>query len=149
MTTELQVLAWGCVLGIAHILIAAQAATAQYGAKWGFSSREGDVPPARPLVGRLQRAQRNYFETFPLAAAAILIVSVAGIGTHWTAGRCPGLDRGARRLFPGLRGRHPGRPYAAVSARGRRYRDGAVAGADLATSPHGRTDRGRLAAVLK
>ena len=85
MTIELKILAWGCVLGIAHIIIAAQAATAQYGARWGLGSREGEVPPPRPVVGRLQRAQRNYFETFPVAAAAILIDAAAGIGTHWTA----------------------------------------------------------------
>ena len=34
-----------------------------------------DVDPAAPspIVGRLLRAQANYFETFPIAAAALLI----------------------------------------------------------------------------
>lgn len=70
---ELKVLAWGCVLGSAHIFAAAQAKTAQYGRAWNVSARDAELPPPRPVVGRLMRAQANYFETFPIVAAALLI----------------------------------------------------------------------------
>lgn len=33
----------------------------------------------------MMRAQANYFETFPVMAATILIVSIAGIESRWTA----------------------------------------------------------------
>ena len=32
----------------------------------------------KPVAGRLDRAQRNFLETFPLFAAAVLIAHVAG-----------------------------------------------------------------------
>ncbi|HEX7871446.1 MAG TPA: MAPEG family protein [Sphingobium sp.] len=85
MSTELIVLAWGCILGLVHIFAAANAKTKQYGPKWNMGPRDGVLPEPNPLVGRLMRAQANYFETFPLAAAAILIVAVAGLTSRWTA----------------------------------------------------------------
>src|SRR3546814_7849576 len=33
----------------------------------------------------MKRAQANFLETFPIAAAAILIVQVAGLNSTWTA----------------------------------------------------------------
>src|SRR5690606_29981037 len=85
MSVELTVLAWGCVLGLVQIFVAAQLATRQYGVGWGLSSREEPVPPPTPLVGRMRRAQANFLETFPIAAAAILIVETAGLANGWTA----------------------------------------------------------------
>ena len=85
MTTELIVLAWGCILGIVHIFLAVRFKTRQYGTKWNVGARDGELPPPQPIVGRLARAQANFFETFPIYAAAALIVSVAGLGDRWTA----------------------------------------------------------------
>jgi len=85
MTTELTVLAWGCVLAILHFFIAAQAKTRQYGTAWNLGSRDEELPPPRPVVGRLARAQANFYETFPILAGAILLVSVAGLTNRWTA----------------------------------------------------------------
>jgi uncharacterized MAPEG superfamily protein len=85
MTTELIVLAWGCVLGIVHIWAAVRVKTRQYGAKWNVGPRDEELPPPNALVGRLSRAQANYFETFPIMAAAILLISAAGLNTDWTA----------------------------------------------------------------
>lgn len=84
MTTELMVLAWGCMLGLVHIFAAGQVKTRQYGAKWNMGPRDEALPPPEPIVGRLMRAQANFFETFPIMAAAILIVSVAGLNGQWT-----------------------------------------------------------------
>ncbi|TMJ20096.1 MAG: hypothetical protein E6G92_10170 [Alphaproteobacteria bacterium] len=85
MTTELIVLAWGCVLALVHILAAAQVKTRQYGSKWNVGPRDEELPPPNPLVGRLSRAQANFFETFPLMVAAVLIVSVAALRNETTA----------------------------------------------------------------
>lgn len=85
MSIELTVLAWGCVLGVIQIFVAAQLADRQYGFAWGLSSREAPVPPPTPFLGRTMRAQANFLETFPIAAAAILIVQVAGLNSSWTA----------------------------------------------------------------
>jgi uncharacterized MAPEG superfamily protein len=86
MTTELHVLAWGCILALVHVFAAIRAKTAQYGTKWNMGPRDEALdPPARPVVGRLARAQANFFETFPLYAAAALVVSVAHLNTKWTA----------------------------------------------------------------
>ena len=85
MTIELAMLAWGCILAIFHILIAVRFKTRQYGTKWNMGARDEELPPPQPVVGRLARAQANFFETFPVAAAAILIVTVASLEDRWTA----------------------------------------------------------------
>lgn len=84
MNTELTILAWGCVLGLVHIFAAVRVKTRQYGTKWNMGARDEALPPPEPIVGRLARAQANFFETFPIAAAAILIVSEAGLTNRWT-----------------------------------------------------------------
>jgi uncharacterized MAPEG superfamily protein len=84
MTIELTVLAWGCVLALVHIFAAVRVKTRQYGTKWNMGARDEALPPPEPIVGRLARAQANFFETFPLAAAAILIVTVSGRTSQWT-----------------------------------------------------------------
>ena len=85
MTTELNMLAWGCVLALVHILVTAQVRTRQYGTQWNMGARDEELPPPRPLVGRLDRAQGNFFETFPLMVAAVLIVTAANLQNENTA----------------------------------------------------------------
>lgn len=71
---ELFVLTWGCILAFVHIFAAAQVKTRQYGTKWNMGARDEELPPLNPLAGRLARAQANFFETFPVMVAAVLIV---------------------------------------------------------------------------
>lgn len=78
MTTELQILALSCVLGLAQIVLAAHTASLQRGYRWAATARDAPVPPLAGVAGRLERALRNYLETFPLFAAAVLIAHVAG-----------------------------------------------------------------------
>ena len=85
MTTELTMLAWGCVLAFLHIIIATQAKTRQYGRKWNVGPRDEELPPPSPMVGRLMRAQNNFLETFPLMIAAVLVVSAADLRNDTTA----------------------------------------------------------------
>lgn len=84
MTTELAILAWGCVLAIVYIWASIRVKTRQYGVQWNIGPRDEDVPSPQPIVGRLARAQANFFETFPLFVAAVLIVSVAHLNDRWT-----------------------------------------------------------------
>jgi uncharacterized MAPEG superfamily protein len=85
MNAELIALAWGCILALVHIFVAVRFKTRQYGTQWNVGARDEELPPPRPIVGRLARAQANFFETFPIFAAAALIVTVAGLADRWTA----------------------------------------------------------------
>jgi uncharacterized MAPEG superfamily protein len=78
MTTELWILLWAAALGLVHILAAAFVWTGEVGLQYNASARDEPREVKSVLAGRLQRAQRNFFETFPLFAAAILAAVVAG-----------------------------------------------------------------------
>jgi uncharacterized MAPEG superfamily protein len=78
MTIELQMLALSIVLGLVQIVMASHAASLQRGYMWTASSRDAPVAPLSGTAGRLERALRNFGETFPLFAAAVLIAHVAG-----------------------------------------------------------------------
>jgi uncharacterized MAPEG superfamily protein len=73
LPTELVVLTWGCILAFVHIFVAIQAKTRQYGTKWNLGPRDEELPPISPLGGRLARAQANFFETFPIFIAAVIL----------------------------------------------------------------------------
>ena len=85
MTIELASLAWACLLAIVHIWLPISAKTRQYGMKWNMSARDEAQAPPSAMAGRLERAQANFYESFPLFAAAVLIVSVADLESRWTA----------------------------------------------------------------
>lgn len=82
---EYAVLAWGCVLALVHIFGTAQVRTRQYGAKWNMGARDEALPPVWPIVGRLERAQANFFETFPLVIAAVALLGITHLCTVYTA----------------------------------------------------------------
>lgn len=78
MAVELQMLAWAGVLGLVQVMLAAAAITRKRGSKWNASARDGEAPPPGRVAGRLQRAQANFLETFPVFAATAIAVVVAG-----------------------------------------------------------------------
>jgi uncharacterized MAPEG superfamily protein len=85
MGIELQMLAWSIVLAIVHLLVAAGFMTAQRGLHWNASARDGTPEPLTGAAARVDRAWRNFLETFPLFAAAALAVGLAGRGNDDTA----------------------------------------------------------------
>ena len=94
LPTELVVLTWGCILAFVHIFAAVQAKTRQYGTKWNMGARDEELPPINPVAGRLARAQANFFETFPIFLAAVILALTLGStdGTRlgawlWLGGR--------------------------------------------------------------
>jgi uncharacterized MAPEG superfamily protein len=78
MTVELTLLALSVVLGLVHIVAASHAASLQRGYRWAASARDEPVEPLGGIAGRLERASRNFFETFPLFAAVVLAAHAAG-----------------------------------------------------------------------
>jgi len=80
MTEELWLLAGAVVLGFVHIILQATGLNIQQGADFNVSARDEQKPPLTGIPGRLSRALRNFQETFPLFAAAILIAHVSN--TH-------------------------------------------------------------------
>jgi uncharacterized MAPEG superfamily protein len=81
MTIELALLAASVVLGIVNIIIVSHLQSWQLGYWWTASSREQSVAPLTGIAGRAERALRNYLETFPFFAAAILVVTVTNTHT--------------------------------------------------------------------
>ncbi|NBB63995.1 hypothetical protein GVN18_32540 [Pseudomonas sp. ODNR1LW] len=78
MTTELTYLALTLVLALVQVFLPAFGRTAQFGLSWNAGARDTPTGPARPVVGRLERAQANLYETLPLFIGAVLIAHVSG-----------------------------------------------------------------------
>ena len=78
MTIELRLLAFSVGLGFVHIVVASHSASLQRGYRWSAGSRDEPVEPLRGVAGRLDRALRNFLETFPLFAAVVLEAHASG-----------------------------------------------------------------------
>jgi uncharacterized MAPEG superfamily protein len=76
MTIELQMLALSAALGLVQIVLSSHAASFQYGYRWAASARDHAMPPLSGVAARLERALRNFMETFPLFVVAILVANV-------------------------------------------------------------------------
>lgn len=77
MTQELTALAFAIVLGFVHLFAAGNAATQVRGFWWNAGPRDQQKAPLQGLAGRLDRAFKNYLETFAFFAAAVLIAHAA------------------------------------------------------------------------
>jgi uncharacterized MAPEG superfamily protein len=89
MSFELVMLAASCVLCLIQIIISSHATSLQRGYRWTASSRDAETPPLTGVAGRLERALRNFLETFPVFVAAVLPVPVLGRESalsEWGAG---------------------------------------------------------------
>jgi uncharacterized MAPEG superfamily protein len=84
---ELQLLGAAIVVGLVQLLWAAFAARAhQKDLKWAAGPRDEPMPLGG-MAGRLDRAFKNFMETFPFFAAAVLTVYLAGkLGTLTLSG---------------------------------------------------------------
>ncbi|MHC9085116.1 MAPEG family protein [Luteimonas sp. RIT-PG2_3] len=85
MTIELQMLAWAIVLGFVQLTLASALMTRQRGLAWNASARDGEARPLTGVAARADRAMRNFLETFPFFAAAVLAVVAAGRADATTA----------------------------------------------------------------
>ena len=85
MPVELRIAAFGALLLFVHIFATIRVKTREYGRAWNASARDGPMPAFSPLAGRLERAQANFAETFPIAIVALIGVVVADRTNQWTA----------------------------------------------------------------
>jgi uncharacterized MAPEG superfamily protein len=86
MSFELMVLAAAVLWGFVQLVAAAQAGNVQYGLRWAASPRDVEMPPLKPIAARISRNFRNYMETFPFFAAAVLAAEAVGVHnelSHW------------------------------------------------------------------
>ena len=74
MGTELQMLVWSVVLGLAQIMVTATLSTQQRGLAWNAGARDVTPPPLTGVAARMDRALRNFLETFAFFAVAVLAV---------------------------------------------------------------------------
>jgi hypothetical protein len=77
MVGELQLLATAIAIGLVHLLWAAAAARKQQGLLWAGGSRD-EARPVTGVAARLDRAFKNFRETFPFFAAAVLAAYLTG-----------------------------------------------------------------------
>lgn len=78
LPVEFTMLGLACILGLLQILIAARIGNSQRGIAWNVGARDKEPPPVSALVGRLERAFRNFMETFPFFAVAVLSAHAMG-----------------------------------------------------------------------
>jgi uncharacterized MAPEG superfamily protein len=78
MTMELRLLAWALVLALVQIFLPSHFRNNETGQAYNAGPRDDPGPPIGQITGRLQRAQRNLYETLPLFGLAILAAHVAG-----------------------------------------------------------------------
>lgn len=85
MQIEIHYLGWAIVLGLVQLLLADALVTRQRGMEWNTGPRDVDPGPASGKAGRSERALRNFYETFPFFAAAVVAVVATGQADAWTA----------------------------------------------------------------
>jgi len=74
---ELLLLGGAVVIGLVQLLWATVATRRQQDLKWAAGPRDEPVAPVTGGAGRLDRSFRNFMETFPLHAAAVVATYLA------------------------------------------------------------------------
>jgi uncharacterized MAPEG superfamily protein len=69
-------LALAILLGLLHVLLAASLVTRTRGLRWNIGNRDEEGAPVPAVAARAQRASRNFLETFPFFAAALLCAMI-------------------------------------------------------------------------
>lgn len=98
MSTESWALFGATVLGLAHLTAASFAFKAQVGNSYTVGARDEDLRPAG-VAGRLDRAQRNFLETFAIFAAAVLMLELFHRTGWWLSEAGALIYLGGRVIF--------------------------------------------------
>lgn len=72
-SVEMQMLWWSIVLGIAQLLLATLFSVGRRGLPWGVGPRDEPAPPMGKFGSRIERAFKNFLETFVFFLGAVLI----------------------------------------------------------------------------
>lgn len=83
MTVEIAMLFWAAVLGLVQVGAQSFAFKAQVGNAYTVGARD-EYRPATGLAGRMERALRNFLETFPIFAAVVLAVYATERSNQWS-----------------------------------------------------------------
>tara|TARA_R110000824_G_scaffold366730_1_gene555466 strand:- start:70878 stop:71267 length:390 start_codon:yes stop_codon:yes gene_type:complete len=87
MSVELWCLFGAMVMALVHLSAASFAFKGQVGNRYTVGARDEDLKPSG-VAARLDRAQRNFLETFAVFVAAVLMVEhldANGVWSHWGA----------------------------------------------------------------
>ena len=84
-STELQMLYCAIALGLLQMIASVGANVAGRGLPYGVGPRDEPPKPLGVTASRLERAYRNFLETFPFFAAAVLIGHALGRSTATSA----------------------------------------------------------------
>lgn len=85
LSIELKMLFCSVILGLVQLLFAAHLSTMQRGLSWNVSPRDQKVPELTGMAGRVDRAFKNFMETFPFFIAVIVMVQITTLGNTTTA----------------------------------------------------------------
>ncbi|MDP2123271.1 MAG: MAPEG family protein [Parvibaculum sp.] len=83
MTVEIAMLFWAAVLGLVQVGLQSLSFKKQVGNAYTVGARDEPLPPTG-LAGRMERALRNFLETFPIFAAVILAVYATERSNQWS-----------------------------------------------------------------
>jgi uncharacterized MAPEG superfamily protein len=76
MSTELTMLALAAAFGLFQLMFGARMGNNQRGLAWNVGPRDTPSPPVSPVAGRLERTSRNFMETFPFFAVAVILLAM-------------------------------------------------------------------------
>lgn len=62
------------IFGMAQLMLVGYFAQCQRGFRWAAGSRDQERDPLTGVAARLERAQRNFFETYPFFAALAVVM---------------------------------------------------------------------------
>ncbi len=77
-SVEMQMLWWSVALGLVQLVLSVLPSAQVRGFVWASGPRDEPGAPLGKFVGRLERAFRNFLETFVFFVAAVLMVEVLG-----------------------------------------------------------------------
>ena len=98
MSVELWALFGAMLLGLAHLTAASFTFKAQVGNRYTVGARDEDLRPTG-VAGRLDRAQRNFLETFAIFVAAVLMLELLDRSGSWLSEAGALIYLGGRILF--------------------------------------------------
>jgi uncharacterized MAPEG superfamily protein len=84
-SVEMQMLWLSVCLGIVQLILAVLFSLNARGLAWGAGARDEPAPPLSKLGGRIERAFKNFLETFVFFAAAVLMLNALGRHTAMSA----------------------------------------------------------------
>jgi uncharacterized MAPEG superfamily protein len=98
MSVESWCLFGAMVLGLVHVTAGSFSFKAQVGNAYAVGARDEERRPIG-VAGRLDRAQRNFLETFAIFAAAVLMLEVLGRTGGWLSVAGAAVYLAGRVLF--------------------------------------------------